>query len=350
MNARISAFAVSMWAACFAWSSAAVAADDCREIPYKSCFNQLAVNPDGDWSDYSFVVLGHIRSAPGIYEPNKTLRNNVERLFGDDPAFVIALGDLYYNLKEQGLLQVQAWVSENVPVPFYNAVGNHDTQIGSDLLPDGTRTPASHDIDRYEQEFGEANYDFRLGSELYIFLDTGRVPIVSGEAWERVRSLLADAATDDSLKNIFILSHKVFWSYDNDNPAMQALFRYRHPIKPPPNYRFFLGDLKPLLEPLADSKQIFLISGDIGGGRKYLQTYFLEEPDITYVATGMGNTPRDSFINVQVKSGEVSLANINFTTGIVSPMEDFGPEYWETFYLENPDYAAKADQIDKQPK
>ncbi|CAA0078389.1 Uncharacterised protein [Halioglobus japonicus] len=349
MNARISAFAGFMSAVFFAWSGA-VAAADCREIPHQSCFNQLAVNPQGNWSEYSFVVLGHIRSAPGIHEPNKTLRNNVERLFGDDPAFVIALGDLYYNLKEQGLIGIKTWVSENIPVPFYNAVGNHDTQVGNDPLPDGTRTSVSHDIGRYEQEFGDANYNFRLGSELFIFLDTGRVPIVSGEAWETVKALLADAATDDTIKNIFVLTHKVFWSYNNDNPAMEALFRYRHPIMPPPNYRFFLGELKPLLEPLAATKKIFLISGDIGGGRKYLQTYFLEEPDITYVATGMGNTPRDSFINVQVKSGEVSLENINFSTGEVSAMENFGAEYWESFYRENPNLAAAADQIDKQPK
>ncbi|MCB1688492.1 MAG: metallophosphoesterase [Halioglobus sp.] len=349
MKTGVPSFPVLIVALLLSWSASSSAAT-CQEIPYKSCFNQLAVNPEGDWSDYSFVVVGHLRSSPGIYEPNKVFRSNLERLFGDDPAFVIALGDLYYNLKEEGLTKLKAWVSEHIPVPFFNAVGNHDTQIGDDPLPDGTRTPASHDIDRYEQEFGEANYHFRLGSELFIFLDTGRVPIVSGKDWDRVKALLANAATDDSIKNIFVLSHKVFWSYNNDNPAMAALFRYRHPIKPPPNYRFFLGDLKPLLESLAANKHIFLISGDIGGGRKYLQTFYLEEPDMTYVATGMGNTPRDSFVNVSVKAGVVSLENINFSTGEKSAMENFGYEYWESFYRENPEYAAKADQIDKQRK
>ncbi len=331
------------------WSSHG-SADTCQEIPHQSCFNQLAVNPEDDWSDYSFVVVGHLRSRPGTYEPNQVMRSHVERLFGDDPAFVIALGDLYYNLKEEGLVAVKAWVSENIPAPFFNAVGNHDTQIGADPLPDGTKTPASHDVERYEREFGETNYHFRLGSELFIFLDTGRVPIVSGAAWDRVKALLADAAADDSLKNIFVLTHKVFWSYNNDNPAMEVLFRYRHPIMPPPNYRFFLDDLKPLLEPLSSSKSIFLISGDIGGGRKYLQTFFLQEPDMTYLATGMGNTPRDSFVNVHVKSGVVSLENINFTTGESSAMENFGVEYWESFYRDNPELAAKADQLAKKRK
>ena len=346
MNGSMSSLAVLVIAV-FLYCSPASAAAPCQEIPYKSCFNQLALNPNDEWSDYSFVVLGHLRSAPGVYVPNKMLRSNLERLFDDDPAFVIALGDLYYNLKEEGLIGLKAWITENIPVPFFNAVGNHDTQIGADPLPDGTRTKASHDIDRYVKEFGDSNYDFRLGSELFIFMDTGRVPIISGEPWEHIKALLTSAASDDSIKNVFLLSHKVFWSYNNDNPAMASLFRYRHPIMPPPNYRFFLDKLKPLLEPLTADKQVFLISGDIGGGAKYLQTYFLEEGGITYVATGMGNTPRDAFINVSVKSGAVSLENINFSTGKKSAMEDFGVEYWESFYRENPKLAAKADQMSK---
>jgi hypothetical protein len=322
-------------------------ADTCQQVPYKSCFNQLGINPDGDWSEYNFVAFGHIRSAPGIHVPNQVLRTHVQRLSDEYPAFVISLGDLYYNVTEEGLAGIKVWVRDNIPAPFFNAAGNHDTLMGGDLLPDGTKTPTSHNPSRYIAEFGDPTYHFQLGSDLFLFIDTGRSPILRGEPWEQVKGVLAAAAADESIKNIFLFSHKVFWSYNNDNPAMAALFQYRHPIQPPPNYRFFLDELKPLLQPLAESKNIFLFAGDIGGGASYLQTFFLQEPDITYVATGMGNTPRDSFLNVSVKSGVVSLENINFTTGERTAMENYGPKYWESFYRENPGLAAQASQADK---
>jgi hypothetical protein len=59
----------------------------------------------------------------------------------------------------------------------------------------------------------------------------------------------------------------------------------------------------------------------------------------------MGNTPRDSFLNVSVKSGVVSLENINFSTGEKSALENFGPRYWERFYRENPKLAVAADKV-----
>ena len=75
----------------------------CQSDPLLSCFNHRAIDPNQDWSHYSFVALGHIRTGPKQQGPNRNLKRNLERIFADDPAFVIALGDLYYSISENSI-------------------------------------------------------------------------------------------------------------------------------------------------------------------------------------------------------------------------------------------------------
>ncbi|MFT4520741.1 MAG: hypothetical protein ACI9JM_003147 [Halioglobus sp.] len=317
----------------------------CQQIATQSCFNQLAIDPSGDWSNYSFVALSHIRAAPGAPAPNPSLRGNVQRLFVDEPAFVLSLGDLYYNITDARVEEIKSWTTQNVPVPFFNAIGNHDSQTGGDPLPDGSITQVGHDVERYAREFGDPNYNFSLGSELFIFLEQGQTWVLPAQKYNHLKKLLERAAADDTIKNIFLMTHLVIWSYYN--PAVEPVFRYRHPVMPPEDYRFFLDELKPLLESLAEDKQIYLLAGDIGGGGKYLQTFYLKDEHLTYIATGMGADKRNSFITFSVKDGEVSFKNTNVVSGLESSLEDFGLDYWNTFYRDNPKLAALADQIDK---
>lgn len=305
---------------------------DCRAPVLESCFNRLALDPGADWRQYRFVALGHIRTAPNKPGPNPNLRQNVARLLADDPAFVVSLGDLYYQLRDDSVAAIRRWVSDNIPVPFFNAVGNHDTQ-----------SPTGQDPARYARAFGSPSFEFTLGSELFLFLDLGATSGLSAGEAGRLRDRLALAAKDSAIRNIFLLSHRVFWSYHN--PAMAPVFRYRHPVKPPPDYRFFLDELKPLLEAMPEDKRTFLMAGDIGGGRKYLQTFYHRDGNITYIATGMGNRQRDGFITVSIEEGEVSLQHTTLATGQVSPLDDYGLDYWTTFYRDNPDLAASVDRI-----
>jgi hypothetical protein len=318
----------------------------CDLLPPRSCFNQLDLAAELDGDDYSFVLLGHIRGAPGRPSPNPVLRANVDRLLSDQPAFVVSLGDLYYNITHGSDLEMSDWVSSSIPVPFYNVVGNHDTMIGGDQLPGGGRTPSGHDTAAYQRAFGPLYYSFRVASELFIALDTSRGYRLPPRQLEWLERTLAEAAADDSIRNIFLLSHKLFWSYYND--AMAPVFRYRHPVRPPPDLRLFEETVKPLLLPLLPGKRVLLVAGDIGGGRKYLQTFFLEDRQFTYLATGMGNTDRDGFFRVRVRRGVLELEHVNLVSGEIESPANFGVEYWWDFYRRHPDYAAASDRIDSR--
>jgi hypothetical protein len=313
-----------------------------------SPFNNLMLDTKESWDDYSFVVLGHPRAGRGQQSPNAVLQDSVQRLFHDEPRFVVSLGDLYFHIDNDSMGQFERWTIDNIPVPFFNAVGNHDTMTGGLFREDGSMIPTGHDPASYVEAFGDLYYAFKLGSELYVFLDTGRGYGMSDQQYEFLQAALNRAQKDSEIKNIFLFTHKVIWSYYN--PDMAPVFRYRHPVRPPADKHLFNDRIKPLLAPLIDSKSIFLMAGDIGGGGSMLQTFYQYDGSFSYVATGMGNPARDSFVTVSVNSGEVTLKNTNFSSGQESTLENFGVDYWELFYREHPKAASQVDRIANPPR
>lgn len=317
---------------------------ECEHQPGTSCFNRLALNPADDWSDYSFVALGHIRSGPRErISPNQLLRNNVQRLFTDDPRFVLSLGDLYAYINDRSLKEMSTWVNAYIPVPFFNAVGNHDIKASALGIGGLVLIGRRGGVAKYASKLGPLYFDFTVGSELFVFLHIGLGSAVSAEQLRYLRSQIQRALSDPVIINVFILNHMVIWSYNN--PIMEPVFRYRHPKGPRGESSFFLDEIRPLLLPLARKKRVFLLAGDIGGSRNYLQTFYMKDEHFTYIATGMGNTDRDSFVTFTVKDGVVTMKNTNLVTGVESPLTDYGVEYWERFYREHPDRAAKVDRF-----
>ncbi|QDU65349.1 metallophosphoesterase family protein [Engelhardtia mirabilis] len=310
--------------------------------PPVSTFNGRALPQDEVWDDYSFAIVGHLRAGPDDPSPNQRMRDHTDRLLATDPSLVVSLGDMYYSISEQRLADFRAWVQDELPVPFFNAVGNHDIQIGGDRLADGSLASRIYDVQAYCAEFGATYYEFRLGSALFVFLDfesAGAFGMDEAQvAW--LDDVLERAARDPRLENVFLFMHKVVWSYNN--PDTEPLFRYRHPVPISPKYSWYADELEPRLEALPPHLKLYLFSGDIGGGNQHLQIYCREQGRVTFVAAGMGARDRDGFVAVDVKGREVDLRYVTLVAGDEAPLTAFGNEFWERFYSEHPDLAAKA--------
>lgn len=309
--------------------------------PIRSTFNGLELDPGGPWSEYTFAVIGHIRGGREGPQPAPTLQDHVGRVTAIEPRFVVCLGDLFHRADPEMMAGFRAWTEASVPVPFFNAVGNHDIQVGGAPLADGTVTPRSYDHAPYVREFGPTWFEFTLGSELFVFLDLeyrGFKMEADQLAW--FEEVVERATDDDSLRNVFFFSHKVVWSYHD--PRMDALFRYRHPVPVPDHYSFYADRMKPLLVELAADKDVYLFAGDIGGGYKHLQMYYHRDEHFTYVATGMGAPPRDCFVEVNVADGAVTMRSIRLESGKASRVESHGNEAWEAFYRKHPKHAEAA--------
>ncbi len=307
-----------------------------------SPFNNLIVNPNSDSSDYRFVVFGHMRANHREASPNAVMREHVDRILESKPAFVMHLGDMYYHIDGGSMEAIQEWIQERIDAPFFNAVGNHDTMGGGYVDDNGEKVVGWHDTEVYQQRFGPLYYRFTLGSAMFIVLDTARDFGMSRAQRRFLEESVMRAQENVGIKNVFVFSHMVFWSYYN--PDMQPLFQYRHPIHPPVDKNLFQDVVRPVLLPLITKKRVFLMAGDLGGGGSYLQTYYHRDKEFTYVATGMGRTSRDAFIVVSVVGDEVELEYRSFSGKGAAALTSFNAEYWNSFYLTHPQHAARVDR------
>ena len=261
------------------------------------------------------------------------LREHVDLLTVKGARFVVALGDLYWKPTEPRLQEFRQWVQTNVHVPFFNAVGNHDV---------GGRGRADNYAANYAAAFGPLWFDFALGSELFVFLDLENLNHELGkDQWSLFRRAMKRAADDDAIRNVFVFTHKLVWSYNN--PEMPAVFSYRHPVRVEEDYDYFAKHMKPVLVSVAkQGKNVYLMAGDIGGSAAHLQMFYHRDEHLTYVATGMGYPSRDGFVEVSLKNGNVSMQAISFETGQAKPIEVYDNIFWTEFYEENPEWALKA--------
>ena len=298
--------------------------------PIRSTFNGLELDPDLAWDSYSFAVVGHIRGPDHTPSPNASIRADIGRLLATEPEFVLALGDLYVDTVGARMQEFRDWVEEEVDVPFFNAIGGHDSMPGFEGKA------------AYEAEFGARYFDFTLGSEMYLFLDFQEsAHAMAAEQWAYFEDAVARAEGDEAIENVFVLSHKLIWSYHN--PEMGAVFQYRHPLRIADDYDFYATRLRPALEPLAAQKNVYFLAGDIGGTPSHLQMFYQRDETFTYVATGMGPAPqRNNFVRVTVDAGEVSFEVHSLMTGEVTNIERYDLASWEEFYATHPENAAMA--------
>lgn len=128
-----------------------------------------------------------------------------------------------------------------------------------------------------------------------------------------------------SLKNLFIFSHHLIWAPGNNNfdeviKFTNAPFHYEN------EFLNWSKEIIPSLRELPDDKHIYFISGDIGLDSSI--PYFYEKDEygpITYVATGLGDTPEDSILRVVIEDDNVNIHIISLNN---KNIELYGRQYW----------------------
>ena len=201
--------------------------------PIVSPFNHRIVNLNDVKHGYSFLLGGHIGSSalknPNngreedyaktvIIPPFKGLLDNIKMINSLKTQFFVGLGDIFYTNQ---LNQVQEFLQAfayKLETPFFNAPGNHD------LYPDPVR---------YRDLFGKTYFDFQIGSEYFIFLNTNRrgdnltdnsslniiqdsmyLSDIAFEQLEYFKGLLRKIENDNGIKHVFIFTHQNIWLDD----------------------------------------------------------------------------------------------------------------------------------------
>jgi len=273
-----------------------------------SPFNNLPVKDTA--SDYSFVVSGHFHGASTNAStfPAATLLANIDSLNAIQPLFLMSLGDMFIDVNDTYISHYKNNLFNKLKMPLFNAVGNHD--LAGNL---------------YENRYGKTFFFFSHRSELFIVLNT---EMNDGSIKEEQLKLFLnamDTALGNTIKNVFIFSHRPVWAESIDK--YNKLFS--------DNTRTTIGSnnfnevIKPLLNKISKTKNVFWISGSMGGMAPASFFYDKEaETKVTFMQTAIRDLPRDAMLQISVKGGNVSMNGISLTGQKLEPIEHYNMDYW----------------------
>src|SRR6266705_411897 len=189
----------------------------------------LAANPTA--TKFTFVVAGDNRPAHRGDPLTQPLLDTIKALSANSPGFVVWDGDIFYGKQAVTIgdeyTQFLAAISK-VHVPFFNAPGNHELVVQTNI-PCGTATdPWNAEVPdysgamaaQYAKSVGGAYGMFRYGNAAFLLVNTDDVPDVAiptacdyngmvGQAQlTALQASLAQLSADKSVAHIFLFMHR----------------------------------------------------------------------------------------------------------------------------------------------
>ena len=274
-----------------------------------SPFNKL---PIVDTSEtFSFVVSGHFHGESSNQStfPASTILAGIDTLNSLNPSFLMSLGDMFMDVNETYINNYNRSLFGKLKMPIFNAVGNHDLSNGN----------------YYEKVYGKTFFKFVSHKCLFVVLNTelndGRI---KDEQLDFFQEALLQGRKD-SIKKIFIFSHRPVWS-END-VVYEQLFKGNSRTEfGSNNYR---EDIKPLLTAFSKSKPIYWMSGSLANGPVSFFYHKEAESQITFMQTAIRDLPRDAVLLVNVTDEKVSFTGISLTGQDLQSVESYELNFWK---------------------
>ena len=242
--------------------------------------------------DYNFLVGGHLYGNPSNSTwPASSLLGNIKKFNQLNPLFFISLGD---NYRLANKIHINNFINSFVnklEMPFLTVAGNHDVK----------------DRAVFNQYFGKSYYDFSINTDHFIILDSEFDIKANQENQIRYfNDLIKKIAKNSLIKNVFVFTHKLLWA--------EFLQKYETVLKNsnnPSNYanqRGLTDNIFKSLNLVKNNKNIYWISGDVGIWRSYQLFYEKDKKEnITFIATGLGETENDMILNIEIKKGSAQI-------------------------------------------
>ena len=288
------------------------------EKQVKSPLNNLILNCNEKIEGYSFLVSGHIYcpNKKSIY-PAKSIVSNISLLNNADAGFMVLLGDIIQRTGRREIRALRDSFLMKLNFPVFNAPGNHDL--------------SNREV--YKEYFGKTFFSFQYSTELFIFLDTeisdGKI---EGDQLNFIMKNIEHCKESSQIKNIFIFSHRLLWAIGNA-PYSSIIPFVNRPLAHHNKANTISAIILPQLKSLA-GKNVYFVSGDVGVSWSLSLFYEKDKTsNITYIATGIGDTQRDMICQVIVdKSGKINFKPISLTGQKLDGIEGYGLDYWEKYF------------------
>lgn len=259
----------------------------------RSPFTGAEVRPPDSTGHYRLVISGHFHGSSGNRSgyPAATLLANLDTLAALAPNVLLSTGDLFLDA-EADLPRYQKALFQRLPVPLFNAPGNHDAGKA------------------YVQAFGQALQVITLGRDLIVLLDTERDDgSVKGEQMDTLKAVLKRATG-----RVFVVSHRPIWA--EEDTVYGPLFEGNTRSMLSTNYR---AEVEPLLLNAASHAQVYWISGSMAGRAPSSFFFQPHKPGLTFIQTAIRDLLRDALLVADVGPGGVRWSAVSLTG---RPVED----------------------------
>ena len=258
---------------------------------------------EGDDEDYLLIVAGHIYGShkPTASHPADSFLSNLGYFANLNPSMMILLGDIVPYSTEIDFQNLEDSFLNKQTYPIFNAVGNHDVE----------------NRQLYEERYGQTFFSFPYRSSYIIILDTELDNCkITGIQLEILETALEEAVHDAKISQIFIFAHKVLFF---DQTLLQRLQNSQSQL-PNDRYACALSNnynqlLTDLFLPTAKNKPVYLLSGDVGAWGGNLTPYRAQYQgsDFHILTTGIGDTPQDAVILINVREDSTEIKYISLT-------------------------------------
>jgi Calcineurin-like phosphoesterase len=279
-----------------------------------SPFNSKKIEIDSS-NNYSFIVSGHFYggSTNSTGYPANTLLANLDWINDSDNNFLICLGDLFKDVQND-IPKYQSSLFDELNLPLYNAVGNHDL---------------SGNI--FQENFGETSYYFQAGNDIHLILDSEQDDgDISGNQLELLKKAIEVAKGLDEA-NLFIYAHRTLWK--EAYPEMESVFNDNTQSLTANNFE---DEIKPLLEKAAEQMNVYWFAGSLGNAPASFFYHHDEKSKLTFIATAIRALPRDAVLEVSVNEGDVSFNTHSLTGQELEPVESYNLDFWNETSAEEP--------------
>ena len=260
---------------------------------------------------FRFLVGGHLY---GDFSqtacPASTFVAAMHDLAAADLDLMVCCGDTFRYCAKSCFDQTTAAMAR-LPFPVWNAVGNHDVAIRAD----------------YELRFGSTFGCFVHGGCAFVLLDTELDKWeISGAQLEFLTDTLQAASARDDIRAIFCFGHKLVHCHRQryfevlvGSNALDGLTGPNH----------FAANVLPLLAAAARRKQVFWFGGDIGLPHT-LPAFADFDPvnRVHFLATGIGDSARDSVLEVAVGVSDVQVTMRALSGGPSEALADYDLTTW----------------------
>lgn len=288
-------------------------------INVKSNINGKYLRANENYDKYSFLVAGHIYGHPeprSVY-PSGNVLANIDVINEMGVQFFISLGDNFRMSDFDNMNNFIESFGNKLSMPMFNSVGNHDVSDRGNHL---------------KQFPGKTFYDYTIGSELMIVLDSELDESrISNEQLDYLRAVLSSKAQSYDIENIFVFSHKLIWAANLEKYSkVWDLSNGGVAIKDN-NFNQFIFSA---LTNIAAKKNVYWVSGDIGTRNNSPSIFFEKDADshVTFIATGISNNRKDRIIKVNIIPNQEPIFELIplGQKGLSENIMDYGLSYWST--------------------